>query len=116
MNTHTEKLVKARWQAEGFFSLAEKADFRTNPSWLVPQVVNLAFAAELFLKTLHLAGGNEIFGHQLNKLYDNLPQKLKRKIFNKFKRMHDQSISRFSNKHPNWGLKSSRAKTYAKGF
>jgi hypothetical protein len=46
------------------------------PSWppgLIPLVVNGAFAAELYLKAIHGACGAKATGHDLRKLYDNLP-------------------------------------------
>lgn len=44
-------------------------------------VVGLAFASELYLKTLHvLAGGKAPHGHKLNVLFSNLPRETKRLV------------------------------------
>lgn len=49
----------------------------------IPYVVNTAFCLELYLKALSLRHGNEQRGHDLLKLYDQLPQAAKEAIFSK---------------------------------
>src|SRR5262249_44529889 len=67
-----------------FFNAASRceADVRLSPftgnSLMGPAVVCYAFSLELYLKLLHvLASGKSPRGHELNKLYDDLPSKTK---------------------------------------
>lgn len=51
-----------------------------NPVAAAPFIVNAALAIELYIKTLHMAGGRVAKGHKLLALYDTLPEGLRRTI------------------------------------
>ncbi len=66
-------------QANSFAKIANEIydhDLKTSPykgSSVSPFVVNAAFSIELYLKTIHNFYGNQIRGHHLSKLYENMP-------------------------------------------
>ena len=55
--------------------------------WFVPSIVNMAFACELYLKSMLSDGERIIQGHHLGKLFNQLVEEQKRNIINnpKFK-------------------------------
>lgn len=71
-------------QANAFAMVANdlyKRDLQKSPykgSSVAPFVVNATFSIELYLKTIHDAYGNKITGHDLAKIYKNMPQKGKK--------------------------------------
>ena len=48
--------------------------------WFLPHVVNLAFACELFLKSLLSDGDSMFFGHNLADLFSKLDESIKHEI------------------------------------
>lgn len=48
--------------------------------WFVPATVNMAFACELYLKSLLSTGTENIRGHKLHELFERLPEKKKQDI------------------------------------
>lgn len=52
-------------------------DLREHFHFKVPQIVNLAFACEVFLKTIILTTQNEVRGHELKKLWSELDHELR---------------------------------------
>lgn len=48
--------------------------------WFVPSVVNMAFACELYLKSLVSDGQNEVYGHKFTELYERLSNQNKTSI------------------------------------
>ncbi|MDT4844591.1 hypothetical protein FQZ97_785570 [compost metagenome] len=69
-------------QALAFAQIAADCHAKLNQTprqgrYAAPFVVNMAFAIELYLKTLAEAHGSSLHGHDLRKLYDGLPQEAK---------------------------------------
>ena len=64
---------------------------------MAPGIVCLAFAAELYLKTLHLARtGKAPKGHKLHVLFGNLPADLSARIGSRYSARSGRSASEFS--------------------
>lgn len=51
-------------------------------SWVIPYIVNVAFACELYLKSFSSSGENEIKGHKWNTIYEGLTNDKKSRIKN----------------------------------
>ena len=70
-------------QANAFAQLARnifRASFAHSPykvSNAAPFIVNATFSLEIYLKTIHQAYGRKIHGHDLAKLFSDLPQEAK---------------------------------------
>ena len=76
--------------ADTFFCAAERCNENrhiTNEKfeWLpVPAIVNMAFACELYMKSILILNTETSKEHNLNELYHTLPPKIKEKIQQKF--------------------------------
>lgn len=58
-----------------------------NPKGLSPFIVNATFGAEMYLKTIHAVHSSNVTGHNLTKLYKQLPNKVKDTIEKKSKEL-----------------------------
>ena len=72
-------------QAYSFCKVAARlyADLNSSPShglFMAPFIVNSTFSVELYLKTLGAISGEKFTGHELTKLFDQLPENLKTAI------------------------------------
>ena len=50
--------------------------------WCVPSIVNMAFACELYLKSLISHGNNSAWGHNLVRLFDGLDKSIQDRVLN----------------------------------
>ena len=75
------------WTGESFHRVASDIipdDWLENDNddghWFIPSVVNMAFACELYLKSLVSDGQNEVYGHKFTELYERLSNQNKTSI------------------------------------
>lgn len=94
----SKEISKAQlyYSAVGFYRAGLDYALKMNPKmgndiFIVSPVctVNLSFSAELFLKLLYFisTGAKEFYGHKLEEIYPQLPDKIRQKIEEKYLKM-----------------------------
>jgi hypothetical protein len=83
-------------QAYSFITTAAHLYDRLNTappdgSAVAPFVVNTAFALELYIKTLALQHGKKLHGHELVKLFKNLPSAAKQEVEKRLRQLSNTS-------------------------